>query len=232
MNKEENKLKELLKTFIRDKEWLEIIAPILNEHPEILKTLSEEKKLYPIYPAQINIFRAFNLCSLDNMKVVILGEDPYHTPGVADGLAFSCKTHIPPSLKNILKEVERDIHGGLNLNIFENGDLTRWATQGVLLLNTALTVRAKEPESHIKLWEPFTIDLIKAINKRDDLKFLVFLLWGEKAKVYQKYIDMTKNTVFSAAHPSPFSVHGFHGCAHFSKTNNYLKYMHNKTIEW
>ena len=188
---------------------------------DIKNKLIEEKKLYPIYPPASLIFNAFNITPFDNVKVVILGQDPYHWPGQAMWLSFSVPEWIalPPSLKNIYKEIESDLW----IVPSTSGDLTKRAQQWVLLLNAFLTVRAGEPASHQKLWwETFTDAVIKILSDKKD--HLVFLLWWNFARNKKSLIDITKHTVLEAPHPSPFSVHTwFYGCKHFSKTNEYLK---------
>ena len=183
-----------------------------------------------IYPPGGLIFNAFNTTHFDKVKVVILGQDPYHGSGQAHGLSFSVPDGIaqPPSLMNIFKELHNDI----GLPIPKNGNLTRWAEQGVLLLNASLTVRAGEPMSHAKIgWSEFTNSVIKKIS--DEKKHIVFILWGKFAQEKQELIDETKHLVLKAAHPSPFSVEkGFYGCRHFSKTNEYLMRNGIDPIDW
>ena len=183
-----------------------------------------------IYPKPTDVFRAFELCSIDQVKVVIIGQDPYHGPKQANGLAFAVREDlpIPPSLKNIFKEIEEDI----GVRPILNGDLTRWATQGVLLLNATLTVQAGIPGSHQnKGWETFTDAVIKQISEQRE--HVVFLLWGNYAKKKGLHIDRSKHLVLEAAHPSPFSAYGgFFGCKHFSKTNTYLKENGIGVVDW
>lgn len=183
-----------------------------------------------IYPAAENIFSAFTLCSFANTNVVILGQDPYHNPGQAHGLAFSVpdNTSIPPSLRNIYKEIEHDI----GTPPLPNGNLERWATQGVLLLNSTLTVTAGAPGSHQTFgWERFTDAVITTLSTEKD--HLVFMLWGAFAQSKATYIDVTKHLVLTASHPSPLSAHrGFHGCRHFSQANTYLKQHGKEPITW
>lgn len=174
-----------------------------------------------IYPPGSMIFNAFNHTPFNKVKVVILGQDPYHGAGQAHGLCFSVQDGVtpPPSLINIYKEIQSDIGVGMNA---KNGNLTKWADQGVFLLNASLTVRANEPMSHSKIgWAEFTDAVIKKIS--DEKKGVVFLLWGKFAQEKQALIDETKHYVLKAAHPSPFSADkGFFGCKHFSKANDYL----------
>lgn len=184
-----------------------------------------------IYPPGALIFNAFNQTPFNKLKVVILGQDPYHNPGQAHGLSFSVPNGIkpPPSLMNIYKEIQRDI--GIPMPA-EYGNLTKWAEQGVLLLNAILTVRANEPASHSKIgWMNFTDAVIKKIS--DEKKGVVFLLWGKFAQEKQLLIDETKHFVLKAAHPSPFSADkGFFGCKHFSKTNKLLTDQGIEPIDW
>jgi len=183
-----------------------------------------------IYPAPRHIFRAFAFCPFDKVKVVILGQDPYHGEGQAHGLAFSVPdgVKIPPSLKNIYKEIKND----LGKEIPQTGNLEPWSKQGVLLLNTTLTVKASEPMSHTGLgWEIFTDAVIKIIS--DQKEHVVFLLWGKHAQTKASLIDDTKHLILQAPHPSPFSARtGFLGCQHFSQTNEYLIKNNEIPIEW
>lgn len=183
-----------------------------------------------ILPLEKDRFKAFELSSFENTQVVILGQDPYHNVGQAHGLSFSVPDNIkiPPSLVNIYKELELDL--GITPNI--SGNLERWASQGVLLLNSALTVEKNSPSSHSKTpWIEFTESVILLLSEHKHN--LVFLLWGAHAHQKAELIDPAKHLVLSASHPSPFSAYkGFFGCKHFSKTNEYLK-MHNlKQINW
>lgn len=185
-----------------------------------------EKREY--FPEEENIFKAFELTPFDRVKVVILGQDPYHTPGMAQGIAFSVPedfTPKPPSLKNILKELEDDI-GSNAQAIKTKGDLTVWAKQGVLLLNTVLTVDKGAAMSHRGIgWEIFTKEVIKLISNQKE--GIVFILWGREAKKYKKLIDNHKHYIIESAHPSPLSAYrGFFGSKPFSKANEYV------TIEW
>ena len=182
-----------------------------------------------IYPDIDDVYNAFKLCSFKDTKVVILGQDPYHQKGVANGLAFSvnpgCK--IPASLRNIYKEIESDVDAEIN----KNGDLNQWAEQGVLLLNCSLTVEDSKPGSHSSFgWENITDSVIKLLNKKSNI---VFLLWGAHSIKKRYLIDESKNIVFTAPHPSPLSAYrGFFGCKHFTKTNLYLAKNKIKTINW
>lgn len=180
-----------------------------------------------IYPPKYHVFRAMELCPLDKVKVVILGQDPYHGPGQANGLAFSVNKGItlPPSLRNIFKELESDLR---IKNTY--GDLTSWAKQGVLLLNTVLTVEEGKPGSHYDIgWEKYTDNIIRHLNKKEDI---IFVLWGSKAKAKKLLIDEEKHYILESAHPSPLSCQGFFGCRHFSKINDILVSINKKIINW
>jgi uracil-DNA glycosylase len=183
-----------------------------------------------VYPPGKEIFRAFDRCDFDAIKVVIIGQDPYHGPGQANGLCFSVRdgVRMPPSLVNIFKEIQKD----LGKPIPPSGDLERWADQGVLLLNATLTVRAGTPGSHQnKGWETFTDAVIKTIS--EEKENVVFLLWGAYAQKKGEIIDRNKHLVLMSAHPSPFSAdRGFFGSKHFSKTNGYLKSKGIPEIDW
>ena len=182
------------------------------------------------YPPGKLIFNAFNLCPFDKVKVVIIGQDPYHGPGQAHGLCFSVNDGVPfpPSLQNIFKE----IHNDTGAEIPTTGNLTRWAEQGVLLLNATLTVRAHQAGSHQRMgWEEFTDAAIKALS--DNREHLVFILWGSYAQKKGAVIDRTKHLVLASAHPSPLSAyHGFFGNKHFSLTNAYLGQHGQAPIRW
>lgn len=213
--------------------WKEILKseftkPYFLQIPLHLKTEKSQGKI--IYPPGSLIFNAFNTTPFDKVKVVILGQDPYHGPGQAHGLCFSVPNGIapPPSLINIFKELQTDI----GINIPNYGNLTHWAEQGVFLLNTSLTVRAGEPMSHSKIgWAEFTDTVIKKISELK--KNVVFLLWGKFAQEKKVLIDETKHLILKAAHPSPLSAHaGFFGCRHFSKANEYLVSKGIDPIDW
>lgn len=195
--------------------------------------VKNEYKEGTVYPAPKNIFRAFDLCPFDKVKVVILGQDPYHGEGQANGLCFAVNDGIalPPSLMNIYKELANDCDVPLEL-LAKKGNLGHWSKQGVLLLNATLTVRAHSAGSHQERgWEQFTDAIIRALS--EERTNLVFMLWGNYAKAKGAHIDRNKHLVLEAPHPSPFSASsGFFGCKHFSKANSYLV-AHNKTpIEW
>jgi uracil-DNA glycosylase len=183
-----------------------------------------------IYPPARFIFNAFDHCPFNKVKVVILGQDPYHQPGQANGLCFSVAPGIqmPPSLVNIFKEIQDD----LGKPFPANGDLTRWADQGVLLLNATLTVQANYAGSHQRRgWETFTDAVIRLLADR--LEHLVFILWGSYAQQKSVYIDSARHLVLKSAHPSPLSAHrGFFGCRHFSRTNDYLIQTGQQPIDW
>ena len=197
---------------------------------QLTQFVRDEYQHQTVYPPGKEIFRAFDCCSFEDVKVVIIGQDPYHGAGQANGLCFSVRDGIrqPPSLQNIFKEIHKD----LGKPIPVSGDLERWARQGVLLLNATLTVRASSPGSHQnKGWEIFTDAAIKTIS--DEKTNVVFLLWGAYAQKKGEVIDRSKHLVLMSAHPSPFSAdRGFFGCKHFSKTNAYLKSKGLKEIDW
>jgi len=199
-------------------------------YKKLFSFLKEESKQYKIYPSQKNIFNAFKLCPIENIKAVILGQDPYFNPNQAHGLSFSVLPGIPkpPSLVNIFKEIKED----LNIDPPNHGCLESWANQGVLLLNSILTVRAGTQGSHRnKGWEIFTDEAIKLINSIN--KPIVFMLWGNFAKSKSKLLNNPKHLVLQSAHPSPLSAHnGFFGCRHFSKANQFLKNNNIEQINW
>jgi len=196
----------------------------------LVSFLEAEYQSNTIYPPQESIFRAFELCSPEDVKVVLIGQDPYHGEGQANGLCFSVRNgqKLPPSLKNIYKELQNDV----GILPSENGELDSWAKQGILMLNATLTVRAKTPGSHQKRgWETFTDAIIQYLS--DQKENLVFILWGNYAQQKGKNINQTKHFCISSAHPSPFSVHqGFFGSKPFSKTNEYLKSKKITPIDW
>ncbi|MDC3103852.1 uracil-DNA glycosylase [Flavobacteriales bacterium] len=194
------------------------------------KFLKSEKETQIIYPAGNKIFSAFNLCPFDRVKIVIIGQDPYHGPKQANGLCFSVSDGIkpPPSLQNIFKELKDD----LGLEIPLSGNLEHWAEQGVLMLNATLTVRARQAGSHQKKgWEEFTDNVIRTLS--EEKENLIFLLWGRFAQNKTQIIDNEKHYILTASHPSPLSAHlGFVGCKHFSKTNEIFKKLNQKPIKW
>ena len=196
---------------------------------QFLKNEKDSKQVF--YPPGPLIFNAFNLTDINEVKVVIIGQDPYHGDDQAHGLSFSVRQGIkaPPSLVNIYKELHHDLGIKNDKNL---GDLSSWATQGVLLLNASLTVRANQPNSHAGIgWQKFTDKVIELLN--DKCEHLVFMLWGNFAKEKGVHIDSRKHLVLKAAHPSPFSVEkGFFGCKHFSKANEYLMSHGKLPIDW
>ena len=206
----------------------EFTKPYFLKITEHLKKEKQEGKV--IYPPGKLIFNAFGHTPFDNVKVVILGQDPYHNPGQAHGLSFSVPDGVkpPPSLVNIFKEIESD----LGLPAPRNGNLTHWADQGVLLLNASLTVEANQPMSHSQVgWHLFTDEVIRHISAAKE--HVVFMLWGRFAQNKAVLIDDKKHLVLKSAHPSPLSAYnGFFGCSHFSKANNYLREHGEKPIDW
>lgn len=197
---------------------------------ELTDFVKKEYTSKTIYPAPKNIFRAFDLCPFEEVKVVILGQDPYHGPGQANGLCFSVNedVHLPPSLQNIYKEIQAD----LNITPPTNGNLDDWARQGILLLNATLTVRAHQAGSHQSQgWEQFTDAAVRALS--ENRENIVFLLWGSYAQRKGSHIHPKKHHILKSPHPSPLSAHrGFFGCKHFSKTNAYLQEQGLPPIKW
>lgn len=213
--------------------WKEIIDNEMSKdyYKKLEEQIDKRYKTTIVFPEKKNIFKAFSLTNFDDLKVVILGQDPYHGEKQAQGLAFSTPSNIknPPSMVNILKEISQDLQ---KESICKDGDLTSWAKQGVLLLNTILTVEKSKPKSHHKLgWEIFTDNIIKYIN--ENCKDVIFLLWGAPAISKTKLIDDSKHYILTAPHPSPLSAYrGFFGCKHFSKTNEILKSINKQAISW
>jgi len=213
--------------------WKEKLKNEFNKpyFKDLTEFVKKEYKDETIYPAPKFIFRAFDLCPFDKVKVVILGQDPYHGAKQANGLCFAVDegTMLPPSLQNIFKEIESDLGEPLKNR---SGDLSRWATQGVLLLNATLTVKAHLAGSHQgKGWELFTDAAVKALS--EEREHLVFILWGNYAKTKGAHIDRSKHLVLQSAHPSPFSANnGFFGSKPFSKTNAYLVVHGETPIDW
>ena len=213
--------------------WKNIIEE--EKQKDYYKKLEEEiNKRYEktnVFPLKEKIFNAFDKTPLENLKVVILGQDPYHGFNQAQGFSFSTPKEIknPPSMQNILKEIQSDLQRPSSCL---DGDLIPWANDGVLLLNAILTVEEGKPKSHHKLgWEIFTDNIIKYISK--NCKDIVFILWGAPAIAKSKLIDKTKHHILTAPHPSPLSSYrGFFGCKHFSKTNEILKSIDKQTINW
>lgn len=217
------KIEDSWKSILKD----EFIKPYFDNLGKFIKSEYSAGKVYP--PGK-EIFRAFDCCNFNEIKVVVLGQDPYHGPHQANGLCFSVRegVRIPPSLMNIFKEIKQD----LGKPIPVSGDLERWAKQGVLLLNATLTVRAGTPGSHQKKgWEEFTDAVIKKISTEKN--HMVFLLWGAYAQKKGEIIDRNRHLVLMAAHPSPFSAdRGFFGCRHFSKANHYLTSKGLSEVNW
>lgn len=216
----ENEWDELLKDEFEKEYYLQLRQKLINEY-----------KTQRIYPGMYDIFNAMKLTSYNDVKCVIIGQDPYHGEGQAHGLSFSVRKGIvpPPSLVNIFKEIRDDV--GID-NLGKHGELTKWAKDGVLLLNSVLTVRANQARSHHGLgWENFTTDVIKLLDKRE--KPMVFMLWGADAKSKQMFINNPNHLILKSAHPSPLSAYnGFFGCRHFSKANEFLKANGMGEIDW
>lgn len=212
--------------------WDELLAPLFadDRYKKIREFLLREYSEHVVYPDMYDLYNCFRYTPLTEIKAVILGQDPYHEPNQAHGLCFSVKqgVRLPPSLQNIFKEIESDL-GIRELNC---GDLTKWAKQGVLLLNTTLTVREHQANSHSQCgWAWFTDSVIKLIS--DNTQNVVFILWGGNARSKTPLIDCSKHLVLQCAHPSPLSAYnGFFGCKHFSKTNAYLKEHGKEPINW
>ena len=206
----------------------EFSAPYMQKLRAFL--VQEAREGQQVYPPGGEIFNAFQLTPLDDVRVVILGQDPYHGPGQAHGLCFSVRRGVrpPPSLVNIFKE----LHDDLGVPQPSHGELTAWAEQGVLLLNTVLTVRRRSPKSHAgKGWEQFTDQVIAALNERKE--GLVFVLWGSAARQKAQSVDRRRHLVLTSPHPSPYSAdRGFFGCKHFSKINSYLESRGEAPIDW
>ena len=219
----EVKIQETWKNVLKE----EFTKPYFTNLVDFVK---QEYQTQVIFPKGKEIFNAFEHCTFDQVKVVILGQDPYHGPGQAHGLSFSVREGVPfpPSLLNIFKEINRD----LGISIPSNGNLSRWADQGVLLLNATLTVRAHQAGSHQgKGWEVFTDAVIQKIAQRKEN--IVFMLWGAYAQKKAAFISEEKHLKLHAPHPSPLSAHrGFLGCGHFSKANDYLKAHGLQAINW
>ena len=213
-------------------DWLEALSGEFAKpyYKELYDKVRNEYSTHTVFPAPDDIFNAFHLTPLRKVKAVILGQDPYHNVGQAHGLSFSVKpgTDIPPSLVNIYKELQAD----LGLYIPNNGYLKKWADEGVLLLNTVLTVRAHEANSHREIgWEQFTDAAIRALGTQD--RPIVFLLWGAPAQRKEALITNPEHLILKAPHPSPLSAYrGFFGCKHFSKTNEFLKEKGAEPIDW
>lgn len=215
-----------------EQSWAEVLAEEFDKpyFGLLAKRLHDEKESGAIiYPTGSQIFKAFELCPFESLRVVILGQDPYHGAGQAMGLSFSVPEGIkaPPSLKNIFKEIESD----LGITLSGHTDLSPWARQGVLLLNSVLTVRAGEPTSHAAIgWQSFTDAVIRTISERKS--GIVFLLWGNYARSKAELIDGTRHYILQAAHPSPLARGAFFGCRHFSKVNSILSSQGLNIIDW
>ncbi len=218
---------------VLEKSWKNILSeefskPYFNTLRQFVRRQYKEKM---VYPPPKDIFKALDVCPFDTVRVVILGQDPYHNAHQANGLCFSVQKGVglPPSLKNIFTEIKNDT--GVE-SVCADGDLSRWASQGVLLLNSVLTVEAHKPASHKGMgWEQFTDAIIERISREKE--GVVFLLWGNYAKEKGKNIDTRKHFVLTSAHPSPFSARsGFFGSKHFSQTNEYLKKRGEQEIQW
>ena len=214
-------------------DWDELLKDEFTKeyYLKLRQTLINEYKTQKVFPNMYDIFNAMKLTSYDDVKCVIIGQDPYHNDGQAHGLSFSVKKGVtpPPSLVNIFKEIKDDV--GID-NLGKHGELTKWAESGVLLLNSVLTVRAHSPKSHRGIgWEEFTTDVIKLLNQRE--KPMVFILWGGDAKAKQKFITNPNHLVLKSAHPSPLSAfNDFFGCKHFSQTNEFLRANGMEEIDW
>ena len=215
-----------------DPSWGAALNEEFNQHyfTDLVEFVRKEYQTGTIYPPGKDIFAAFDHCPFDRVKVMVIGQDPYHGPGQANGLCFSVAPgiRIPPSLQNIFKE----LHSDVGRTIPESGDLTRWADQGILLLNATLTVRAHTPGSHQKKgWETFTDRVIQLVSDKKDK--IVFILWGAFAQKKEVLIDASRHFIIKSPHPSPFSADkGFYGSQPFSKTNKYLRSAGIKEIMW
>lgn len=213
-------------------DWQELLQPEFDKpyFEELTRFVRAEYGSTTVFPAGKNIFRAFDKCPVESLKVVIIGQDPYHGVGQANGLCFSVNDGVPfpPSLQNIFKEIKSD----LGVDVPQSGNLDRWAEQGVLLLNAVLTVRAHEAASHAgRGWEQFTDAVVRIINERK--QGVVYMLWGSYAQRKGQVVDSTNNLVLKSVHPSPLSVYrGFFGCKHFSQANAYLQSIGKSPIIW
>lgn len=218
-------------SYILEENWAKVLKENIDENfkKELFSFVNNEYKTKTVFPPKEKIFNALNLVPLNKIKVVIIGQDPYHTLGQADGLAFSCFNGTPqPSLTNIFKEINAD----LGLTMSGNTNLQAWAQQGVLLLNTSLTVLQGKPASHSKIgWQTITKEIIKIVNKQNQP--IVFMLWGNHAKTFIEDLNNPNHLVLTAPHPSPFSAYsGFFGCKHFSKCNAFLVENGISPINW
>ncbi|MDE5556309.1 MAG: uracil-DNA glycosylase [Ruminococcus sp.] len=214
-------------------DWDELLKDEFEKeyYVNLRQKLISEYNTQQIFPNMYDIYNAMKLTAYNDVKCVILGQDPYHDEGQAHGLSFSVKKGIkpPPSLVNIFKEIKDDL--GID-NLGKHGELTKWAENGVLLLNSVLTVQAHKPKSHQGIgWENFTTDVIKLLNQRE--KPMVFMLWGKDAKEKEKFITNPAHLVLKSAHPSPLSArYGFFGCKHFSQANEFLRAVGQGEIDW
>lgn len=217
---------------IINKSWDKILEKEYKKEyfNRLMESLNQEYEIHNVYPPKNEIFKSLELVPYENIRAVILGQDPYHGKGQANGLAFSVNKgiKIPPSLNNIYKLINKD----LGLYIPNHGDLTKWANEGVLLLNRSLTVRGKQADSHRGLgWEEFTGKIIEIVGK--STQPIVFFLWGKKAQEAEKYIDTNKHLVLTSVHPSPLSAYrGFFDSEHFKKANEFIKSKNLKEIDW
>ncbi|MCT4639509.1 MAG: uracil-DNA glycosylase [Bacteroidales bacterium] len=222
----------MVESYINDAKWCQILnSEFESDYFKQLNNFVESERANGvIYPPKDLVYNAFNKTAFDNIKIVILGQDPYHGEGQAHGLSFSVPegVKIPPSLRNIYKELNSDV----GIDIPQHGNLKRWAEQGVLLLNATLTVRANSAGSHQKKgWETFTDNTIKAISDNSD--YVVFMLWGNYAQKKEALIDDQKHLILKSVHPSPLSARrGFMGCKHFSQANKYLSDKGKEVINW
>lgn len=226
MNLNEIKISESWELFYNTEKSKKYFLELTNFLEKEYKTYSPELE---IFPKRENIYNALNISSLKDIKVVIIGQDPYHKKGQAHGISFSVPqgVKVPPSLRNIHKEILSD----LKINNEGKGNLLNWAQQGVFLLNTSLTVRENCPNSHSKYWKPFTKELISFIS--NNTSSIVFMLWGNNAKKNKELIDQGKHLILESNHPSPLSAYrGFFGCRHFSKCNDFLENKGKTGIKW
>ena len=213
-------------------DWNQPLAPLFSDerYQKIRRFLIQEYSTHTVYPDMYDLYNCFRFTPFRDVKVVLLGQDPYHNEGQAHGLCFSVREGVPkpPSLENIFKELESD----LGYRAPRSGDLTKWAKEGVLLMNTALTVRAHEANSHANCgWSWFTDSVISLLSEQKE--HLVFLLWGGNARRKVSLIDQSKHLILQCAHPSPLSAYnGFFGCRHFSKTNEYLRSHGIAPVDW
>ncbi len=213
-------------------DWMDAIKGEFRKpyYKDLYEFVKKEYSTHVVFPPSEDIFNAFHLTPLSKVKVVILGQDPYHNVGQAHGLCFSVQsgTEVPPSLQNIYQELQND----LGCKIPNNGYLVKWANQGVLLLNTVLTVRAHQANSHQgKGWEEFTDAVIRTLNEKEEP--IVFLLWGKPAQMKKSMLNNPNHLILQAPHPSPLSAYrGFFGCKHFSQTNEFLKQHGLEPIDW